>query len=116
MIMSEDTRKAREAIRFELALTCGDSDVYGWCMGWWFPIAEIVYAVDPEAIPRDWQFRPSPFLAVDGMDHLRDDPDYETSILLDMFDNGSITVDDLVYWGRALTFYAAQCHLAGRAY
>lgn len=107
----------RAAIRSELALTSGDDDVYGWCLGWWFPIAEIIFVTDPDAIPADWQFRPSPFLVgVDGMDHLRKDSDYETDILLTMLDNNEITVSDLVYWGRALIMYATLCRAAGRAY
>jgi hypothetical protein len=108
--------EGRAALRFELALTAGDDDVYGWCTGWWFPIAEIIYAIDPDLLPTEWRFRPSPSLELYGLDHLEDDPDCQTARLLDMLDDGEITVDDLLYWGRALTRYGILCRVAGRAY
>jgi L-ascorbate metabolism protein UlaG (beta-lactamase superfamily) len=110
------SREGRKAIRGELALTSGDDDVYGWCMGWWFAIAETLYVTDRDAIPQHWGFRAAPSLDSDPNADETIRESYEGDRIMDLGGDGDVTSGDLVYWGNVLGRYARLCDAAGRSY
>lgn len=101
---------SKAAVRFEVRLTSDEGDVYGWAMGWWFAIADVLY-VYGENIPAEWKYSPG-VSARTG-----DVPDsYEAQLLSDLLAGCDITADDMRYWGMVLLRYVDVCSLAGRSY
>jgi hypothetical protein len=49
-----------------IADNAGDSDIKGWALGWLFPIAEAL-TIMGEAVPEQWGYQPSPFVATTSL-------------------------------------------------
>lgn len=94
----------------ELALTFDGYDVYGWCMGWWFPVAECLYR-HGEYVPDAWRFRAGIGVG-DPIDP--DDCTYEELSAEALYSHAG--PDALRYWGDVLARYSHWCDLAGRSY
>lgn len=105
-----------KSLRTEITMTAGDTDVYGWAIGWQFSIADVLAIRDHE-VPPAWEYRPG--LIVTGgrrNEGQLAESAYEASILMDMLDDQEITPDDMRYWGTVLARYIDLCRLAGRDY
>lgn len=80
-------------------------DIKGWALGWFFPIAEVLY-VAGESIPESWEFTPSPLLVgISLNDYLANwaDGTWQTNEAADEYRaNGAA---GLVYVGNVLVRY-----------
>jgi hypothetical protein len=88
----------------------GDGDVWGDVISWCFDVAEVL-TVAGEYVPASWEFRPSPLL---NEDNVRES--WPESELLDMYDDGSITGDDLRESGEVFIRYSHILTAMGRDY
>ncbi|MGZ4518829.1 MAG: hypothetical protein ACXVGB_00225 [Mycobacteriaceae bacterium] len=87
-------------------------DPWGWCMGHWFAIAELLY-LEGEDIPEAWEFR-APLIRA-GSGAVRTD-DYPDDCWAELWLGGYIDADELRKVGNILTRYAHLCVRAGLDY
>lgn len=87
------------------------SDPHGSCLGFFFPLADIIWHCTAEEIPAAWQYEHSP--VCDGSDR---DGDAVADLLITMYEETSITEHDLLAFGEVLHRYSHVIALAGRDY
>lgn len=85
-----------------------EHDPFGTCLGWHFPIADLLTDRNPDMVPASWEFRQ----ALGGSDS----EDYRYQDLVDWLDYEMVTVDDLVKIGNILSRYVRILHMQGRDY
>jgi hypothetical protein len=107
-------RRMDGTIRSLWAIQSGDE--WGECMGMWFAIAELLWALDEE-IPAHWEFRASPMHERGrGADAVMADASWPETQLAEMYLEELFTADDLRHAGNVFTRYAQLLKLAGKDY
>ena len=91
------TRTEMDDIKHEFRVDFDSHDPWGSVMGWFFDVAETLYARDAY-IPEEWQFRPGR-------------GESEESERLEDYSS-----DTLLQFGNVLNRYAAALESAGRSY
>ena len=99
-----------KALAFEYSLT-GDGDEWGDCMGWLFAVAHVLHHSSTEPVPASWQYRDG--LGCSGLDS---DESYEESILIELWDSGTIDEYDLIEFGNALDVLSDALRAEGLSY
>lgn len=96
----------REQIKPELTLLFGDGDPWGSTMQIWFGIAAELHYRNPDLVPAEWRYRPSPIRP--------DDPREPDDFLFEPL--AETETDALVYWGSVFNRYASRLRRAGKDY
>jgi hypothetical protein len=97
------------AIRGLWSLT-GDGDVWGDVISWCFDIAEVM-TLAGEPVPTSWEFRPAPGLSEESVSE-----SWPESELLEMYDDGTVSGDDLREAGEVFMRYADILRAMGKDY
>lgn len=84
------------------------TDAWGSVMAWRFAIADFLTDRDPEAIPREWEFRQS----MGGSD--TDADEYQS--LVDLFEADKCSIADVVHAGKVMHKLDRQLELSGNTY
>ena len=105
------TREGRSIVRQTIRESWDRGDVWGSALGMHFAIADTLQLTD-NGVPTAWQYRPAALLTEDT--HYEESSD--SGQLLDAYQMGDVSSDDLVYWGNVLSRYADLCKRAGRDY
>jgi hypothetical protein len=88
-------------------------DPFGWAMGWWFAGAEVLWHEGRYLIPDDWEYRPG---LVNDDRTWRDEADWETGTVAELFDEADCELADIVTFGNILARYRVWVGLAGKDY
>lgn len=100
-------------LRAEYNIMCGDEDVWGLAMEWWFAVAEFLYHNEPSMVPAEWKFRDSPMYVPP---FCPDDLGMTDARIWEMYDCEEITLEDALAFGRVLTRYARMLEKLGMSY
>jgi hypothetical protein len=104
--------KIPSLIRTEIAQDSGDNDVWGWAYSHLFDVAFALY-FRGESIPPEWKFRNPPPLTEESRVI---EESCSLGNLLDFYDAGDITGDELRETGRVLSRYLDHLKYHGRDY
>lgn len=101
-------RPTRNPVLETMRDTFDAGDPWGSNIAWLFAIADVIYEINPEQVPAEWEFRPSPFGA--------DTESYEYNAICDLIKDEGIDVDVILHAGRVLNRYDNLLRLAGMNY
>lgn len=88
----------------------GGGDPWGTAIGWAFAVADVLHFAAGEPVPAEMQYRPSP------VQHEVDRDLYPDAEVLDMYESGELTADDLTTAAKCLSRYLDWCKAAGLDY
>lgn len=89
-----------DALMYEFTLQ--DDDYYT-AVGIHFAVCDVLMVTDPELIPARWEFRPSPL-----WNGAIEEDSYDSMVMLDLVESGTVTTADLVAYGDFLAAHAAK--------
>ncbi len=101
-------RPTRNPVLETMRDTFDGGDPWGSTIAWHFAVSDVLHEIDPELVPKSWEFTPSVFGS--------NTEAYEYEAVCDLIKDEGIDADVLIHAGNVLARYAHILMLNGYDY